>query len=225
MKVARTIFASAVICAMLLAIAFTPGAKAQTREEWAARYEYIAQYCEREFPTNPATIVAKVQCLNKAQAEVLPSWGNNRDLIETWMAYRAAIAEQIQDKKITFAEGIAAISQRWSEAQTEIQRRNAYAAQADAARAAAPQSAQEKALPEAERMRRAIYEGIAIEEENERRQNAIAAQQNAADRANDIAEAQMWINAFQAIKPVPAPAPNVRLQTTCMQNGNFTYCH
>jgi hypothetical protein len=105
------------------------------------------------FPTDtPKTIVANVQCFNRAQA------------VQTWMAYRAVIAERIQNNKMTVAEGAAAIAQRWSEAQTEMQRRNAYAAaQADAARAAAQQEA--------------------IAEENAiRRQNAIAAQQKAEEQ-------------------------------------------
>jgi hypothetical protein len=173
---------------------------AQTREELAAHYKRATQDCHNRFPIDiPETIVAQAQCLNKAQAIILPTFGNNRDLIETFMAYRAAIAEQIQNKKITVAEGVAAMHQRRSEVQTEMQRRNAYAAQADAARAAAQQNAQQDAIAE---------------------ENAIR-QQNAADRANDLAEAQMWINAFQTLKPAPTP----RLQTTCMQNGNFTYCH
>jgi hypothetical protein len=120
------------------------------------------------------------------------------------------VAEKIQNQKMTVAEGIAAVTQRWSELQAEMQRRNAYAMQADAARAAAQQSAQQKGIAaenartaewqkaqqEAIAEENAIRRQNAIAEENERRQNVIAAQQNAADRANDTAEAQMWINAF-----------------------------
>ena len=120
---------NAVICAVLLAIAATPGAKAQTRKELPKQYERARRDCVNKFPTDiPKTIVAKVECLNAAQAVVLPTWGNNRDLIQTWMAYRAVIAERIQNKKMTAVEGATAIAQRWSETQTEIQRRNAYAA-------------------------------------------------------------------------------------------------
>jgi hypothetical protein len=191
---------------------------AQTRKEIAAQYERANQDCRNKFPTvTPQTIVANVECLNRAQVITQPNWGNNWDLIQTWMSYRAVIAERIQNNKMTVTEGIAEIRQRWSELQTEVQRRNAYAAQADAARGAAQQSAQQNVTAAIKNweVENAIAEG------NERRQNAIAAQQNAVDRANDIAEAQMYINAFQSLKPAPTP----RLQTTCMQNGNFTYCH
>jgi hypothetical protein len=177
---------------------------AQTREEIAAQYERGVQDCKKVFPTNnPQTIVAETQCLNRAMTVVLPNWGNNRDLVQTWMSYRAVIAERIQNNKMTVTEGIAEIRQRWSELQTEVQRRNAYAAQADAARARQAYEANEASAREIE-----AYD-------------AAVAQQKAADRANDIAEAQMYINAFQSLKPAPVP----RLQTTCMQNGNFTYCH
>ena len=196
MKIAQSIFASAVICAILLAIAFTPGAKAQTREELIAQSEHATQDCKNRFLTFiPQTAVAAMECLNKALAIVLPTYGNNRDLVQTFMAYRAVVGERVQSKKMTPPEGVAEIRQRLSELQTEVQRRNAYAAQIFAA------------------------------EQQNAQQEAMAAQQNAADRANAAAEAQMYINAFQAIKPAPVPAPAPRLQTTCMQNGNFTYCH
>ena len=188
----------------LIAVAASDGATAQTREEIAAQYERDVQDCKKRYPTeSPQTMVAETQCLNRAMTVVLPSWGNNRDLVQTWMSYRAVIAERIQNNKMTVTEGIAEIKQRWSELQTEVQRRNAYAAQADAARARQAYEANEASAREIE-----AYD-------------AAVAQQKAADRANDIAEAQMYINAFQSLKPAPVP----RLQTTCMQNGNFTYCH
>jgi hypothetical protein len=187
---------NAAICAVLFVIAGAEVASAQTSEEIAAQYKLGLQACANKFPTNiPQTIVVKVQCENRALAILLPNWGTNGDLLQTWIADRLVIAERIQNKKMTVAEGLAAMAQRWSETKTEIQRRNAYAAQADAARAAA----QSNAVP----------------------------QQNAADRANS-ADAQTWVNIFQALRPTPAPSPaqqNVRVQSTCMHSGNFTFCN
>jgi hypothetical protein len=181
---------AAIICAVLLLMSGTQGAKAQTPEELAVdralQYQSAMQECKKRFPTYvPTTIVATVDCFNRAQAIVLPNFGSNRDLVQTFMADRAVMAERIQNKKMTVAEGWAWLAEKWSQLNTEMQRRNADA--------------------------------------------AVAQQKAAEQQRNTTADALMWASMFQGLRPTPPPAPapmpNVRLQTTCMQNGSFTFCH
>jgi hypothetical protein len=57
---------------------------------------------------------------------------------------------------------------------------------------------------------------------------AAAAQRAAADAAQQAAWNSILISGLVAATNRPAPAPatqNVRVQTTCMQNGNMTFCH
>jgi hypothetical protein len=83
--------------------------------------------CNTNFPKgNPKIEVARIKCLNDALAIRMPAFGNDRDLVEAFMADRAVIAERIQNNKMTLTEGEAAIAQRWSQAVNEAeQRRNA----------------------------------------------------------------------------------------------------
>jgi hypothetical protein len=59
------------------------------------------------------------------------------------MAQRLAIAEGVQSGKITVAEGIAEVRQRWSQWSSEAQRRNAIAQTAAAQQRAANAAAAE----------------------------------------------------------------------------------
>jgi hypothetical protein len=189
---------TAIICAVLLVITGTQGANAQTPEELrAALYQSEMQQCKKRFPSDiPKTIVAKVECLNRAQAIVLPNFGSNRDLVQTFMADRMAMAERIQNKKMTVAEGRAWLAEKWLQVQTERQRRiAAYEANEASARAIE------------------AYDAAVV-------------QQKAADQqkaASEAAEALMWGSIFQAL--APAPSTNVRIQTNCMHLGHMTTCN
>ena len=83
--------------------------------------------CNTNFPKgNPKIEVARIKCLNDAVTIRMPAFGTDQDLVATFLAERAVIAEKIQTGKMTLVEGEAAIAQRWSEAVNQSeQRRNA----------------------------------------------------------------------------------------------------
>jgi hypothetical protein len=134
MKAAYSIFA------VLLAAALAGCANYQAQQRFAQLNEQAkvaAHDCESRFPLTPQTIVARAQCSNTAWAPTLPTLGSNQDLFQTFMAQRLAIAEQVQTGKVTMAEGLAAISQKYSEMMSKGQRRNAIAQTAAAQQNAA----------------------------------------------------------------------------------------
>jgi hypothetical protein len=80
--------------------------------------------CDAEFPAGePKTAVVRRKCINDGFAIRLPTFGPDQDLVQTVMADSMVIAEQVQSGKMTIAEGNAAISEKWSKAVTESQRR------------------------------------------------------------------------------------------------------
>ena len=100
--------------------------------------------CDTKIPGgNPKTTVSRIKCLNDAMAIRMPLFGTDQDLAQAFMANRLAIAEQVQNGKLSVAEGNAGIADKWSQAVSESQRRRnatlSVAAQQDAA--AAQQSA------------------------------------------------------------------------------------
>lgn len=97
--------------------------------------------CDAKFPAgDPKTAVVRRKCINDGFAIRLPTFGPDQDLVQTVMADSMVIAEQVQSGKMTIAEGNAAISEKWSKAVTESQRRanskNSVLAQQSAAAAA-----------------------------------------------------------------------------------------
>ena len=119
----------------------------QAREQakqLAAQSDAAVADCNARIPSgNAKTIVSRMQCLNDAMAIRMPLFGNDQDLAQAFMAYRMAIAEQVQNGKMSVAEGGAAVTEKWSQEVSESQRRRnaslSLAAQQDAA--AAQQSA------------------------------------------------------------------------------------
>lgn len=80
--------------------------------------------CNAKFPAgNPKIQVARMRCLNDALAIQMPIFGPYQDLMQTWMAARMAVAEQIQNRKMTIAEGDAIIAEKWSQVVSESERR------------------------------------------------------------------------------------------------------
>ena len=76
--------------------------------------------CNAKFPAgNPKIQVARMRCLNDALAIQMPIFGPYQDLMQTWMAARMAVAEQIQNRKMTIAEGDAIIAEKWSQVVSE----------------------------------------------------------------------------------------------------------
>jgi hypothetical protein len=126
---------------------------------------------------------------------MLPTLGSNQNIYQTFLAQRLAIAEQIQSGKVTAAEGVAAISQRWSEANSKAQRQNAIAQTAAAQQnaAAAQQWAAEAAKAAADWQ--AFGQTLA--------------------GAN-----QAYAAGLAASQP-----QTVRLETSCMHIGNVTDCY
>jgi hypothetical protein len=121
MKVAQTIFA------VLLAAALSGCADYQAQQQAAqikGQNKAAMRDCKNKFSTvTPQNIVAAAQCRNAAMAITLPLLGSNQDLAQRFMAQRLAIAEKVQKGKLTVAEGSAAIWQKYSEAESELQRR------------------------------------------------------------------------------------------------------
>lgn len=80
--------------------------------------------CDAELPAgNPKTAVARRKCINDGFAIRLPTYGADQDLVRGVLADSMVIAQNVQDGKMTIAEGNAAIAQKWSQAVTESQRR------------------------------------------------------------------------------------------------------
>jgi hypothetical protein len=121
MKVARTFFA------VLLAAALSGCADYQAQQQAAqikGQNKAAMRDCKVRFSTiTPENIVAAAQCRNAAMAITLPLLGSNQDLAQRFMAQRLAIAERVQKGKLTVAEGSAAIWQKYSEVESELQRR------------------------------------------------------------------------------------------------------
>jgi hypothetical protein len=138
---------SHVLCAALLSTALSACGLAQRMEaekqnkELVARSDAALADCEANFPKgNPKIEVARVKCLNDAVLIRMPTFGTDQDLAAAFMAQRLVIAEQMQSGKLSFAEGSAAIAEKWSQAVSQSQQRanarNSVAAQQQTAAAA-----------------------------------------------------------------------------------------
>ena len=107
--------------------------------------------CDAKFPAgDPTSAVVRRKCINDGFAIRLPTFGPDQDLVQAVMADSMVIAGQIQNGKMTIAEGNAAIAEKWSKAVTESQRRanskNSVLAQQSAA-AGPQQSAAADVVP------------------------------------------------------------------------------
>jgi hypothetical protein len=93
------------------------------REELTAQSNAAAATCDAQFPKgNQSTVLARIQCLNQA-IEILRPIMPYPDLLDNFMATRLAIAERVQQKQISIAEGNALIMQKRSDIVGEEQRR------------------------------------------------------------------------------------------------------
>lgn len=124
--------AASVILIMLISVGLAGcGLEQVAAQQQEKQYQAALADCNARIPTvNRTNVVAKMQCTNNAIALALPELGSNSDLLQTYLAYRASVAEQIQDGRITGAQGAALITQRWSEVVSEAQRRNAAGSEA-----------------------------------------------------------------------------------------------
>jgi hypothetical protein len=124
----------------------------QTKQQAAVNARLIEESkaamaaCDAKFPAgDPKTAVVRRTCINDGFAIKLPTFGPDQDLVRAVMADSMVIAEQVQNGKMTIAEGNAAIAEKWSEAVTESQRRanskNSVLAQQSAAAAQLPSAA------------------------------------------------------------------------------------
>jgi hypothetical protein len=125
-----------------------PQADDQAKQQAALNARLIEQSkaamaaCDAKFPAgDPTLAVVRRKCINDGFAIRLATFGPDQDLVQAVMADSMVIAGQIQNGKMTIAEGNAAIAEKWSKAVTESQRRanskNSVLAQQSAA--AAPQ--------------------------------------------------------------------------------------
>ena len=145
------------LCALALSgcgIAMQIQAQEQAKKQAAINAQLVAQSdaatanCDAKFPPgNAKQAVVRRKCLNDAFSIKLPTFGADQDLAQAVMAYGMEVAEQIQNGKMTIAQGNAAVAERWSQAVSESQQRanarnsvmaqqNAAAAQQQAAAAA-----------------------------------------------------------------------------------------
>jgi hypothetical protein len=148
MKVARSLFAVLLATALCCCANYQAQQQAARAAQLNGQWKVAEQDCAKRFPVvTSQNVVPAVKCLDAAMEIIMPTYGSNQDLARTFMAQRLVIAEQIQSGKITPTEGVAATKQRWSEANTEAQRRNAIAQTAAAQQnaAAAQQRAAEAA--------------------------------------------------------------------------------
>jgi hypothetical protein len=84
--------------------------------------------CDARFPANNIKLaVARMQCFNNAlesEHEKTPGYPvADGDLLASFLAYRMAIAEQIQHGKITVLQGKALAAEKWSQMLSEDERR------------------------------------------------------------------------------------------------------
>jgi hypothetical protein len=118
------IAASAALGLLIAACGLARQAELQKqREELMAKSNAIAADCDSKFPKgNQPTVLARIQCLNQA-LEVIRPVMPYPDLLDTYMASRLAIAERVQNKQMSVAEGNALIMQKKSDIVAEEQRR------------------------------------------------------------------------------------------------------
>ncbi len=119
--------------------------------------------CDARFPaSNIKVAVARMQCFNNAlesESEKTPGYPTaDRDLLASFLAYRMAIAEQIQHGKITVLQGKALAAEKWSQMLSEDERR-ANERQAVQAQQAAIQA---RAAQAAEANRQAMYRQMVV---------------------------------------------------------------
>jgi len=155
MKAARVLGAATLAIALSgCGIAQRIQAQEQAKQLAAHNAELTAQSnvaiadCNTKVPGgNPKTTVARIKCMNDAVAIRMPTFGADRDLAQAWLAERMVVAEEIQNGKLSIAQGDAVMAEKWSQAVSESQRRrnatlsvvaqqSAAAAQQDAASAA-----------------------------------------------------------------------------------------
>lgn len=121
-------------------------AQEQAKQQAALNAQLVEQSkasmaeCDVKFPPgNAKTSVVRRKCINDAFAIRMPTFGSDQDLAQAVMAESMVIAEQVQNGKMTVAQGNAAIAERWSQAVSESQQRanarNSVMAQQSAAAA------------------------------------------------------------------------------------------
>jgi hypothetical protein len=130
------------LCAFALSgcgLAMQIQAQEQAKKQAALNAQLLAQSdaavadCNARIPRgNPKTAVARVKCLNDAFAIRLPTFGSDSDLAQTFMAYRAAVAEQEAAGKISDAQAALLVTQEESREIDESQRRHNATASASA---------------------------------------------------------------------------------------------
>jgi hypothetical protein len=123
-------------CALVQRIEAEKQAKelAERNAQLIEQTKAAAAECNTTFRKGNAKIeVDRVKCLNDALTISMPVYGGYQDLVGAYMADRLVIAEKVQSGKMTWAEGNAAIAQRWTEAmnagEQRANARNAVGAQ------------------------------------------------------------------------------------------------
>lgn len=156
--------------------------------------------CDAQYQKgNPKTAVARIKCLNDGLSIQLPTFGPDQDLVQAFMAERVVIAERIQAGKMTYAEGTAAIAEKWSQAVNVSQQRRDVTAAVAAQQSAAAAQQQAANLAAA---------GLIMQNNQ-----AILAQQ----------QAQQQQSLSNVVRPPPAIAPT-NCTTSYIGNQAYTHC-
>jgi hypothetical protein len=94
------------------------------KDELNAQSKAAMESCNETHPGgNPKTAVARAKCQTEAMAIRLPIM-TYPDLLRSFIATRMVVAEQVQDGKLTIAQGNEIVANKLSEMVTEEQRRN-----------------------------------------------------------------------------------------------------
>src|ERR1700739_2907606 len=127
MKVAYTI-SVALVGVTLAGCAFQQIAAQQRAADIKKKFEAAVSVCKTKFPTDdPKAGGASMQCMDQALAIELPELGTNADLAENFMIYRMTVAERFQNGRITRAQVVKMLADKWSQIDSEAQSRNALA--------------------------------------------------------------------------------------------------
>ena len=93
-------------------------------KELKAQSDAALAVCESSFAAgNPKTFVDRIKCMNDAGMIALPNAGSDQDLLLAFWSERLGTAEHVRDGKMTFNEGIAAITASWSRVVSASQNR------------------------------------------------------------------------------------------------------
>jgi hypothetical protein len=118
-------FAVVLVGVTLAGCGLTQQLELQARnDKLSAQNKAAMQSCDETHPPgNPKTVVARAKCQTEAMAILLPMVPYP-DLLRSLIASRMVVAEEVQDGKLTIAQGNEIMANKLSNMVSEEQRRN-----------------------------------------------------------------------------------------------------